>query len=62
MALIAEDGDRLIAVGRYDRSPDQSDAEVAFVVADEYQASRDRHFAPGRAGYCRPGTRGLLPS
>jgi GNAT superfamily N-acetyltransferase len=37
LALIAEDGDRLIAVGRYDRSPGSVEAEVAFVVADEYQ-------------------------
>ena len=37
MAFIAEDGDRLIAVGRYDRSPGTAEAEVAFVVADQYQ-------------------------
>ena len=37
MALIAEDGDRLVAVGRYDRSPGKAEAEVAFVVADQYQ-------------------------
>jgi GNAT superfamily N-acetyltransferase len=37
MAFIAEDGDRLVAVGRYDRSPGTSEAEVAFVVADQYQ-------------------------
>lgn len=37
LALVAEiDGD-LIAIGRYDRQPNTSDAEVAFVVADEYQ-------------------------
>ena len=36
-ALVAEDGDRLVAVGRYDRGPAGSEAEVAFVVADEYQ-------------------------
>jgi GNAT superfamily N-acetyltransferase len=37
LAIIAEDGGRLIAVGRYDRSPDSTDAEVAFVVADDCQ-------------------------
>ena len=37
LALVVEDGDRLVAVGRYDRSPGTSEAEVAFVVADEYQ-------------------------
>lgn len=37
MALIAEDGGRLIAVGRYDQVPGTGVAEVAFVVADEYQ-------------------------
>lgn len=37
LALIAEDGDQLIAVGRYDRSPGSTEAEVAFVVADAYQ-------------------------
>lgn len=37
LALVADDGDRLIAVGRYDRSPGSDEAEVAFVVADEYQ-------------------------
>jgi RimJ/RimL family protein N-acetyltransferase len=36
-ALVAEDGDRLVAVGRYDRFPGGSEAEVAFVVADAYQ-------------------------
>ena len=30
-------GDRLIAVGRFDRVPGETEAEVAFVVADEYQ-------------------------
>jgi GNAT superfamily N-acetyltransferase len=37
MAFIAEDGDQLVAVGRYDRSPGTAEAEVAFVVADQYQ-------------------------
>jgi GNAT superfamily N-acetyltransferase len=37
LALIVEDGDELIAVGRYDRVPDTDEAEVAFLVADEYQ-------------------------
>ena len=37
LALVAVDGDRLIAVGRYERVPGTADAEVAFVVADECQ-------------------------
>lgn len=37
LALVAESGDRLIGVGRYDRAPGSDEAEVAFVVADEYQ-------------------------
>ncbi len=37
LALVAVDGDRLIAVGRYERTPGGTDAEVAFVVADEFQ-------------------------
>jgi GNAT superfamily N-acetyltransferase len=37
MALIIEDTDRLIAVGRYERDPGADEAEVAFVVADEDQ-------------------------
>jgi GNAT superfamily N-acetyltransferase len=37
LALIALDEDRLIAVARYERRPDSDEAEVAFVVADEYQ-------------------------
>jgi len=37
LALVATEGDRLIAVSRYDRLPGTSEAEVAFVVADEYQ-------------------------
>jgi len=37
LAFIVLDGDALVAVGRYDRLPGTSDAEVAFIVADEYQ-------------------------
>jgi GNAT superfamily N-acetyltransferase len=37
LALVVEDGDRLVAVGRYDRLPGTGEAEVAFVVADAYQ-------------------------
>jgi GNAT superfamily N-acetyltransferase len=34
---VATVDDRVIAVGRYDRPPGETEAEVAFVVADEYQ-------------------------
>jgi GNAT superfamily N-acetyltransferase len=37
LALVAEDGHKLVAVTRYDRAPGTTEAEVAFVVADEYQ-------------------------
>ena len=37
LALVALQGDRLIAVGRFDRPSGETEAEVAFVVADEYQ-------------------------
>lgn len=37
LALVAHSGDKLIAVGRYERIPDTTEAEVAFVVADELQ-------------------------
>jgi GNAT superfamily N-acetyltransferase len=37
LALVAEKGDQLIAVGRFDRRQGATEAEVAFVVADEYQ-------------------------
>ncbi len=37
LAFVAEDDDRLVAVGRYDRSPGTGGAEVAFVVADQFQ-------------------------
>lgn len=36
-ALVALDGSRIIAVGRFDRLPGTNDAEVAFVVADAWQ-------------------------
>jgi GNAT superfamily N-acetyltransferase len=37
LAFVAAEGDRLIAVGRFDRLPDTTEAEVAFIVADEFQ-------------------------
>ena len=37
LALVAEIEDRLIAVGRYDSAPKNTEAEVAFVVADDFQ-------------------------
>jgi GNAT superfamily N-acetyltransferase len=37
LALVATVGDRLVAVARFDRVPGETEAEVAFVVADEYQ-------------------------
>lgn len=37
LALIAEDGDRLVGVGRYERLLGTDEAEVAFVVADDHQ-------------------------
>ena len=37
LALVAEQSDHLVAVGRYDRIPGTTDAEVAFVVADDLQ-------------------------
>ena len=37
LALVAAEGERLIAVGRFDRFPDTTEAEVAFIVADEFQ-------------------------
>jgi RimJ/RimL family protein N-acetyltransferase len=36
-ALVMRAGEQIIAVGRYDRRPDRSEAEVAFVVADDHQ-------------------------
>jgi GNAT superfamily N-acetyltransferase len=37
LALIAEVGGRLVAVARYDHLPGAPEAEVAFVVADDFQ-------------------------
>jgi GNAT superfamily N-acetyltransferase len=37
LALVVCDGDRLVAIGRYDRRPGTAEAEVAFVVAEEYR-------------------------
>ncbi len=37
LALVAELDGQLVAVGRYDRTPDSTEAEVAFVVADDFQ-------------------------
>lgn len=37
LAFVIEDGDELVAVARYDRYPDTTNAEVAFVVRDDYQ-------------------------
>jgi GNAT superfamily N-acetyltransferase len=37
LALVAERDNRLIAVGRFDSKPGDTEAEVAFVVADEFQ-------------------------
>lgn len=37
LALVAEDAGSLVAVGRYDLLPGTRKAEVAFVVADQYQ-------------------------
>jgi GNAT superfamily N-acetyltransferase len=37
LALVVVEGEQLVAVGRYERIPETSDAEVAFVVADEFQ-------------------------
>ena len=37
LALVAETEGRLIAVGRYDSAPGETEAEVAFVVSDEFQ-------------------------
>jgi RimJ/RimL family protein N-acetyltransferase len=36
-AFIVESGNDLVGVGRYDRIPGTTEAEVAFIVADEYQ-------------------------
>jgi GNAT superfamily N-acetyltransferase len=37
LALVILDGDELVAVGRFDRYPKTSVAEVAFIVRDDYQ-------------------------
>ena len=37
LALVIEDGDELVAVARYERYPDTPNAEVAFLVRDDYQ-------------------------
>ncbi len=37
LALVVEDEGELVAVARYDRYPGTQDAEVAFVVRDDYQ-------------------------
>jgi GNAT superfamily N-acetyltransferase len=37
LALVAEVDECLIAVGRYDGPPGETEAEVAFVVSDEFQ-------------------------
>jgi GNAT superfamily N-acetyltransferase len=37
LALVVESEDHLIAVGRYDSASGDAEAEVAFVVADEFQ-------------------------
>jgi len=37
LALVVTVGDGLVAVGRFDRAPGETEAEVAFVVADEFQ-------------------------
>ncbi len=37
LALVVEGSEGLVAVCRYERVPDTSEAEIAFVVADDYQ-------------------------
>jgi GNAT superfamily N-acetyltransferase len=37
LALVVEDDEELVAVARYERFPGTSEAEVAFVVRDDYQ-------------------------
>jgi len=36
-AFVVEDGSDLVGVGRFDRIPDTTEAEVAFIVADRFQ-------------------------
>jgi GNAT superfamily N-acetyltransferase len=38
-AMVAVDGGDIIGVGRFDRLPGTNDAEVAFVVADDWQGN-----------------------
>lgn len=37
VAFVVLDGDRIVGVGRYERIPDGTEAEVAFVVTDDHQ-------------------------
>lgn len=37
LALVIEDGDELVGVARYERYPHTDEAEVAFLVRDDYQ-------------------------
>jgi GNAT superfamily N-acetyltransferase len=37
LALVAEHSNMLVGVGRYERIPETEEAEVAFVVADQFQ-------------------------
>jgi N-acetylglutamate synthase-like GNAT family acetyltransferase len=37
MAFVVTDDGRIVAVGRYERLQDTDEAEVAFVVTDDYQ-------------------------
>jgi GNAT superfamily N-acetyltransferase len=37
LALVIEDGGEIVAVGRYERYLESTDAEVAFLVRDDYQ-------------------------
>lgn len=37
LALVIEDGGELVGVARYERSADTREAEVAFVIRDDYQ-------------------------
>jgi GNAT superfamily N-acetyltransferase len=37
LAFVVTDGDRIVGVGRYERLPGTDEAEVAFVVTDDYQ-------------------------
>ena len=37
LAFVVMDGERIVGVGRYEHLPDTDEAEVAFVVTDDYQ-------------------------